>query len=365
MPPNLHHWLAILHAQLDMRKVIAWLSIFSIEELFQAAETDLLEAGLDKNSIQKIKQLDHTKIAEDLAWINAEKQQSIITFADEAYPPLLKKISSPPPVLYILGKKENVLAKQMAIVGSRDASLQGLQNTHHLASGLVQAGFVITSGLALGIDAAAHKAALAAHGRTIAVAGTGLKYIYPLRHKGLAADIIKQDGSIISEFPLATRAAAFNFPRRNRIIAGLSLGVLIVEAALKSGSLITARLALEEGREVFAVPGNILGRYQGCHYLIKQGAKLVESVEDILNEFPDVKVPTSLPMSAQVPPLEPQYQQILEKIGYEMTPIDAIIIRSGLTASQVSSILLRLELYGYIQSVTGGYIKCSVYGRLR
>lgn len=217
-----------------------------------------------------------------LMWLE-QPQHHLLFSDDEDYPSLLKEISDPPPVLFIEGNKSILEKPQLAIVGSRHASKPGLDTSFQFAKQLAINGFVITSGLALGIDGAAHRGALAGHGLTIAVLGCGLQQIYPVSHYALASDIIAEGGALITEFPLNAAPQAANFPRRNRIISGLALGTLIVEATLSSGSLITAKLAAEQGREVFAIPGSIHHpASKGCHQLIREGAMLVESIDHIL-----------------------------------------------------------------------------------
>ncbi len=221
-------------------------------------------------------------VDEHLQWLASSKYHHIIRLGSPDYPKQLSEIPKPPEILFVSGSIEVLHQPQVAIVGSRNASPIGLETAYSFANELSKAGLVITSGMALGIDGAAHRGALEAHYPTIAVLGTGIDTIYPLRHTTLAEQITKQ-GAIISEFPLKTTPSPANFPRRNRIISGLSLGTLVVEASTKSGSLITARLAAEQGREVFAIPGSIHNpRAKGCHQLINQGAKLVENIEDIL-----------------------------------------------------------------------------------
>jgi len=248
---------------------------------------------------------------------------------------------------------------QIAIVGSRNPSPQGVQTAQQFATTLAQYGFVITSGLALGIDAAAHQGALAASGRTIAVAGTGLDRVYPARHKQLATDIL-QHGTIISEFPPGTAAKANHFPRRNRIISGLCLGLLVVEAAKQSGSLITARLALEQNREVFAIPGSIHNPLaRGCNALIRQGAKLVETTDDIFEELGQYnQQPTNKPAENFKTTLDPEQENLLNLVQFSPTTIDYLIEETGLSIEIISSILLVLELEGYIASQPGSsYIR--------
>ena len=280
------------------------------------------------------------------------------------YPPLLKEIASPPKLLYVKGKLETLIKPQLAIVGSRHPSVQGVELAYKFAKHLASLGFVITSGLALGVDAAGHRGALAMPGgQTVAVFGCGIDVIYPAAHKELATEII-DNGAIISEFPPGIPPKGSNFPRRNRIISGLSLGVLVVEAAYKSGSLITARMATDEGREVFAIPGAINNtNSKGCNYLIRQGAKLVETVDDILEEFEGL-LKTKRKVSGDLqkqpiakPPLDDNCAKLLSCIDFAATPVDIVISRSKLMAEEVGNILAQLELDGYITSVPGGYTR--------
>jgi DNA processing protein len=360
---TLHYWLAAMHLpNIGPRIFLRWLEQFSdIQSLFQASNDELHEKGFNEVQQNILQQADWRQVEQDLKWAEAEGHH-IIHLQHEDYPALLREISDPPLVLFVKGNKQALVAKQLAIVGARNATPAGLKNAEDFAAHLTQAGYAITSGLALGVDGASHRGALAANGITIGVCGTGLNYIYPYSHRTLAKNMLQQDGAIISEFPLAVSPRAENFPRRNRVIAGMSQGVLVVEAALKSGSLITARHALEQGREVFAIPGsihNFLAR--GCHHLIRQGAKLVETCEDILEELSGQR-PLWLPVqkSAQEEDLshlsEPE-RRVLLQIEYEITPYDVIVLRAGLTAGEVSSMLLILELNGYIQSAPFGYIR--------
>ena len=240
--------------------------------------------GLKPPSVEVIRHPDWTIIDNDLAWLSQNNNYAI-TFNEANYPYQLKEIADPPPILFVRGNPDLLAAPQIAIVGSRNPSASGEETAFNFAKTLSQHGFTITSGLALGIDAASHRGALSAKGYTIAVAGTGLDRVYPARHKDLATEIVNT-GAIISEFPPGTTAKANHFPRRNRIISGLCQGLLVVEAAKQSGSLITARMALEQNREVFAIPGSIHNPLaRGCNALIRQGAKLVETTQDILEEL--------------------------------------------------------------------------------
>jgi len=305
-----------------------------------------------------------------------EDDHHLLCPADTLYPLLLKEIPDPPPVLFARGDVSLLAVPQLAIVGARRATPLGLENAEAFACSLAQAGLCITSGLAQGVDAASHRGALKAGGKTIAVMGTGISRIYPAVHRQLAKDILANGGLLLSEFPIDAGPASWHFPQRNRIISGLSLGVLIVEAALKSGSLITARMALEQGREVFAIPGSIHNPLaRGCHQLIRQGAKLVETAADVIEELGSLHaslvLKASQPLSSREPSqpdmggqlcfdpsdLSSKDCQLLEQIDYAPTPLDVIVLRSGLTIGELSSILLSLELKGLVRSVAGGYTR--------
>lgn len=291
-----------------------------------------------------------------LAWL-AEPGHHLVTWEDADYPPLLRQIADPPVALYVLGDRTAPGRTQLAIVGSRNASHGGRDNAHAFAKTLAHAGLTITSGLALGIDGAAHKGALDAGGVTVAVVGTGLDRVYPGRHRELAHAIVER-GALVSEFPLGTSPRPENFPIRNRLIAGLSIGTLVVEAALQSGSLITARLALEQGREVFAIPGSIHSPLaRGCHALIRQGAKLVETAYDVLEELgPLAQIAQSAPgLPAALPPgLSPDAVRLLDCLGHDTQTVDSLVERSGLTADAVSSMLSELEILGLVAAAPGG-----------
>ena len=305
----------------------------------------------------------------DQIWLNFTNHH-LVTFLDPAYPPLLREIPDPPLALFVIGDRDLLSFPQLAIVGSRNPSNLGRDTAQQFARYLASAGLTITSGLAMGIDAAAHEGALAAKGKTIAVCGTGLDMTYPTRHRALA-EHISQTGALVSEFPLGTKPDPYNFPQRNRIISGLSMGTVVVEAALRSGSLITARMALEQGREVFAIPGSIHNPLaKGCHQLIRQGAKLVETAQDIMEDLgPMVGAHCVRPGHTQYAPtlenansppkLDKDYQQLLDLIGYETTSVDTLVIQSGLTVEVVASMLLMLELQSLIISQPGGYVRIS------
>ena len=279
----------------------------------------------------------------------SQPEQTILTLGDENYPASLLEIPDPPTVLYVRGNAALLQQRGLAIVGSRNATPLGQQTAENFAKTLAGAGLSIISGLALGIDAAAHQGALAANGATIAVIGTGADRLYPARNKALAL-AIAEHGAIVSEFPLGTPAIAANFPRRNRIISGLSCGVLVVEAAPQSGSLITARLAAEQGREVFAIPGSIHSPVaRGCHQLIKQGAKLVETAQDILEEL---RLEVINPQTSEAsPPLTTN--SLVDAIGHDPCSLDELVERTGLSTHLLLTELLTLELGGQVATLPG------------
>ncbi len=293
-------------------------------------------------------------IAKALAWA-AEPSNIILTLADAAYPQRLLDAADPPTVLYVKGRVELLNAPALAIVGSRNASPQGEANAEAFAAALADTGLTIVSGLALGIDAAAHRGGLRGKGSTIAVIGTGIDRVYPARNQALAREIATA-GAIISEFPLGTPALRENFPRRNRVISGLARGCLVVEAAERSGSLITARLAGEQGRDVFAIPGSIHSPLsKGCHKLIKQGAKLADDARDILDELGLTTATDQASTTSPVPAAPATAAvRLLDCIGFDPCDMEALAARSGLTAEKLYAILLQLELDGRIASLPGG-----------
>ncbi|MDP2323564.1 MAG: DNA-processing protein DprA [Gammaproteobacteria bacterium] len=296
----------------------------------------------------------------------------LLTPADAGYPALLREIANPPPQLFVRGNIDLLAMPQLAIVGSRSATPSGAETAHSFAAHLAARGFCITSGLAEGIDAAAHRGALAAAGRTIAVCGTGLDIVYPRRHEQLVEEIIASGGSLVSEFAPGTQVFRTNFPRRNRLISGLSVGTLVVEASLRSGALITARHAMEQGREVFAIPGSIHNPVaRGCHRLIRNGAKLVETADDIVEELggllaalqaPDDDAPgeTAPPPASSAAEPDVQYARLLTAMAWDPVDADSLVTRSGLTIGEVSSMLLLLEMQGSVRALSGGR-----YQRLR
>lgn len=362
-PDDTAGWLVLYRTPgIGTRGLHKLLQRFASPAAILAADREQLhELGLANATVNYLKQPDWQAVDADLIWLN-QPGNRLIRITDAAYPPLLADIPDPPPLLFVHGDADYLLQPQLAVVGSRNPSRDGTALAEDFAAFLGDCGLTICSGLAAGIDAAAHRGALRAAAGTVAVTGTGLDRVYPARHRDLAHQIAA-NGALVSEFPPGTPPLAANFPRRNRIISGLSLGTLVVEAALQSGSLITARLALEQGREVFAMPGSIHNPLaRGCHALIRQGAKLVESGEHILEEL--AAQLTAAPIAGNgedspgpsSPPeeLASEYRQLLDAMGYEPVAVDQLVERSGLTPEQVSSMLLLLELEDRIHPSAGG-----------
>jgi DNA processing protein len=362
---DLKYWLALLRSpRIGPASFSKLLQRFDqLEEVFRSPAELLRKCGLEAVSVDAIHKPDWQGVDADLEW-RQQQDHYIVTLRDPEYPPMLRESPAAPPLLFVLGHPETLHETQLAMVGSRNPTTDGKRIALEFARHLSAAGLVITSGLAIGIDGICHQGALDADGITIAVTGTGLDRIYPARNRDLA-HAIREKGAIISEFPIGTPARPENFPRRNRIISALSIGTLVVEAAIRSGSLITARHALEQGREVFAIPGSIHNPLaRGCHHLIQQGAKLVETAEDILGEL-------RLQRPAPVDNLQalnnkeenkasddPDYTTVLTEMGFSPVPVDEIVQRTGLTAEEVSSMMLILELQGNVASSPGGcYIR--------
>ncbi len=307
------------------------------------------------------------QVRQDLAWLKAHNIH-LLDPHSENYPQMLTEIRRPPPILYVWGDPNVLSLPQIAVVGSRNPTAGGTDNAIQFCKELAAAGVTITSGLALGVDAAAHQGALAANGKTIAVLGTGIDQIYPRRHAQLAQDIVNSGGAVITEFPLGVKPLPSNFPQRNRIISGLSSGVLVVEAAVKSGSLITARYALQQNREVFAIPGSIHNPLsRGSHALIKEGAKLVETAKDIVDEIEGYLSmkwrelnPTQQTMSFAEVDDSVEFKHegaVLKQLGFDPVIFDVLISRTGLDASELMSTLLAMELKGLVSSFGSGYAR--------
>lgn len=328
----------------------------NFEHVIDASNAELQAAGLNAQQISQIKHPDVEQLDRDLAWAELSANH-LIPYFDRRYPPLLKETVNFPPLLYASGNVDLLKSPQIAIVGSRNCSPGGARTAFNFASHLSSSGLTITSGMATGIDAQAHLGALSASGQTIAVTGTGLDIIYPSKNKQLAYNI-HEKGLLVSEFPLGTGPRSENFPRRNRIISGLSVATLVVEATSRSGSLITAHQAVEQGREVFAIPGSIHNpQARGCHQLIRDGARLVEQASDIIEELASllgfVAEQQSSAQSESIC-LDPESEKLLNAIGYDPVTADELVERSGLTIDKLSSMLVILELNDFIQSAPGG-----------
>ena len=356
-----HAWLGLdLIAGLGGEKFRSLLSQFGSPAAILASPTSRLLPIVGAKVAEAIAAgPDSEKLKAALAWLEADNNH-LLTLADDDYPKALLEIADPPPILYLKGQRALLGHAAIAVVGSRNATPVGLQNAEGFARALSQAGLMIISGMALGIDSAAHRGGLDGGASSIAVIGTGLDLVYPARNKALAHELAER-GLIISEFSLGTPALANNFPRRNRIISGLSRGVLVVEAALASGSLITARQAGEQGREVFAIPGTIHSPFsKGCHQLIKQGAKLVDDANDILVELQWQNAATRS-VAQHAPGQEGDDAEftsnddpILMAMGYDAVSVDALMERVALPADQVLARVAELEIYGVIAAVPGG-----------
>lgn len=350
--PSLRAWLALsLTKGLGGEGARSLLKALGSPEAVFSASISTLKSFVKADVVAEIsKGIVDAHIAPTLTWLE-DGNNHVVTLADADYPQALLNIPDPPLLLYIKGRLDLLNRPVLAMVGSRNATPQGLHNAEAFSRSLSEAGLCIVSGLAHGIDAAAHRGALQGSGGSIAVVGTGLDRIYPAANRDLA-HALAASGTIVSEFPLGTPPLAANFPRRNRIISGLSVGTLVVEANLQSGSLITARLALEQGRDVFAIPGSIHSpQSKGCHRLIKQGAKLVETAQDILEELGDLTISPSIPKADAELDSAPS---LLDHLGFDPIDIDTLIARSGLTMAELSAMLLTLELEGRVSTLSGG-----------
>jgi DNA processing protein len=351
--PGLASWLQLtLTPGLGASAIRNLLARFGLPENVLAAPRQQLESIAGPAAAAGLRAERTAEVERALRWAE-EPSHAVITLADAVYPRQLLEIADPPPLLYAAGRLELLAQPALAVVGSRNATAQGVRDAERFAKAFSEAGLTIVSGLALGIDAAAHRGGLAGRGSTIAVLGTGLDVVYPRQNAPLAARI-SESGLLLSEFPLGTPGLADHFPRRNRLISGLSQGCLVVEAALASGSLITARAALDQGREVFALPGSIHSPLaKGCHALIKQGAKLVESADDVLSELRAFTHTASAATRADAP-CDADSGTLLPHMGYDPVDVDSLCARAGLPAEQVSAELLRLELAGRVAALPGG-----------
>jgi DNA processing protein len=353
-------WLILAHAFLRVSELQLLISRFgNVENIVAQKQRDLKGAGLSDDKVSVITSPDEKGIARALAWLDHDSHQ-IVAFGQDSYPELLTQIPGPPLLLYVNGDIGTLHLPSLAIIGSRNPTHGGLRNSVEFARHLAQQGFSIVSGLAEGIDTAAHRGALDVGGKTVAFLGHGIDRVYPAANRDLAHAISKS-GALVTEYPLGTRPLRWHFPERNRLISGLCLGTLVVEAARRSGSLITARLAAEQGREVFALPGSIHNPLaRGCHKLIQQGAKLVEAASDITNELAPLAghmmqttIESTLP---EVPAVnaDSDYEELRAFLSHDPITIDELESQSGLTIDQLSSMLLILELRGEVESLSGG-----------
>jgi DNA processing protein len=372
--PNARAWLRLLRAGVvasALRKTID--SHGSATAALDLSHAEWRAAGADADSLAILHGPDLVP-ATDLAWLDIADHH-LVGWDDPDYPALLRRIPSPPPALFIAGDPNLLWHAQIAVVGSRNATAGGIDNARDFSRALITAGLTITSGMAEGIDAAAHLAALDANSLTIAVIGTGTDVVYPRRHAKLAARI-RAHGAIVSEFLPGTEARQQHFPRRNRVLAGLTLGTLVIEAAERSGALITARLAGEAGREVFAVPGSIHNPLaRGCHRLIRQGAALVEDAREVIEALAPVATELAdalrarlrasdddgdradAPAITRVQAVDTEQRQLLDALGHDPVGIDALTGRTGLTVAELSSMLLVMELQGLVAAEHGRYTR--------
>lgn len=367
-------WLVLgLASRLFGRDADALLARFGKADAIVGSSASALQsAGLSARTVRDLTQPDERGLEHCREWLETGGHTAI-TWNDPTYPPMLRDIYDAPVLLFVRGDVDVLSLPQFAIVGSRNATPGGCETAQRFAAHLGAAGFCITSGLAAGIDSAAHRGALAANARTIAVCATGPDLVYPTQHTELADDIARQ-GAIVTEFPPGTPPRRAQFPQRNRLISGMSVGTLVVEASRRSGALITARLASEQGREVFAVPGSIHNpTARGCHQLIRSGAKLVESSADIVEELPGIlagigefiEQNTAETQADTSHVDDSDYQRLLTFMGWDPMSVDALVHRSGLTAEEVSSMLLILELEGRVGLLAGGAYIQREKGRLK
>jgi DNA processing protein len=367
-------WLTLAHAQgLHAGRLQEWFAQGrSAVELPGATSATLAALGFDADTVVSLQAPDRAALDRDRAWLDAAPHRSLVVWGADDYPPRLAQIPDAPLVLYVEGAIPALSTLQLAIVGSRNPTALGRDTATVFARELGRAGLGITSGLALGIDAAAHRGALEAGAPTVAVVGRGLDAVYPRENEPLARRILASGGALATDLPVGSPPLRHHFPRRNRILSGLAVGVLVVEAAEQSGSLITARLAAEQGRDVFAIPGSIHNTVaRGCHRLLRQGARLVESVDDIFDELAGicddmhafgVRSPSDV-QSLQGPSLDKDYEILLDALGFEPASLDAIVARTRLDTGAVASMLLILELDGRIQQQPGGRYSRRLPGR--
>jgi len=333
----------------------------SAQGIIEASDASRERAGLPAAAREFLSTAAAASNSAERAWLE-KPGHHVVPFTDPHYPGLLRATDRQPMALYVVGNVDALNEPQLAIVGSRNPTPQGRDTAHELSEYLAERGLAITSGLASGIDSAAHRGALAAQGITLAVLGSGIDVVYPRSNRSLSLEI-RQEGALISEFPLGTPPRRENFPQRNGIIAGLSLGTLVVEAARRSGSLITARQAVSYGREVFAIPGSIHSPLsRGCHELIRQGAKLTETAHDILSElnfsaFFEGRSHAATGRNLAVPlelGMDKDHKILLDALGFDPADLDVLVVRTGFKPEAVSSMMLILELEGHVQAAPGG-----------
>ncbi|MFT5449445.1 MAG: DNA processing protein [Gammaproteobacteria bacterium] len=368
VPDDLKDWLALLQAPQVGASTARRLadSFGGPRAVLHASDDDLQRAGVSASARRTLRSPDQQLIDASFEWLHGAPGRMAVTLGSDEYPRLLREIDDAPPVLFVCGNPALLHGPHLAIVGSRNPTRPGCETAYDFAGSLCRLDVGIVSGLAAGIDAAAHRGALAAGGVTIAVAAHGLDRVYPREHRKLAREIA-DSGALVSEFVPGTAPLREHFPRRNRIISGLSLGVLVVEAAMRSGSLITARMGAEQGREVFAVPGSIHNPMaRGCHALIRQGAKLVETVGDLTEELgvSAAREATQVAIGAGARQDENEwdddYVALLDAMGYDPACVDELVQRTGLTPQVLSSMLLNLELRGIVHPISGvGYVRAA------
>jgi DNA processing protein len=364
LDPRSLAWATLAHKVLPQRAIVGLLRAFgTAESVLAASRAQLARVVSAPIAERALAPIPPDALALTSRWLD-DPAHHLIAWDDTDYPPALLESGDAPAVLFYIGRRELLGRQAFAIVGSRHGTPQGVATAREFAQALSVAGYTIVSGLALGIDAAAHEGALGTDASTLAVVGTGPDRVYPARNRALA-ERIAHDGGILSEYVPGTPARKENFPQRNRLISGLARGVLVVEATLSSGSLITARLAGEQGRDVFAIPGSIHSPFaKGCHKLIREGAKLVETAQDVLDELrPGAANPRATGAAAESPPAsnalrsEPSARDsvLLRAMGYDPVSVDALVERTGAAAESIAAALVTLELDGRVAALPGGY----------
>jgi DNA processing protein len=353
-------WLTLLHAYISVTELCALKERFGdVESITRQSEHQLRDAGLPEKKARAIAARDDGSIENSLRWLE-DKNHHLLTFGSDEYPDLLTQLRGAPLALFVNGNIDAMHLPSLAIIGSRNPTRGGITNALEFSKYMARSGYTIVSGLAQGIDTAAHRGALEAGGRTVALLGHGIDRVYPPQNRDLAHEIATT-GALVTEYPLGAPPDKRHFPERNRLISGLSIGTLVVEAARRSGSLITARLAADQGREVFALPGSIHNPLaRGCHELIRQGAKLVETAADISAELAPLaghlrqNVTESTVNETSIGDEDTDYAELRKVLGHDPVSIDDLESQSGLTIDQLSSMLLILELQGEVEALSGG-----------